>query len=108
MTYYDVVSTIHQSLFFGAVFSCGPGYQEVTNATDSTVSCAPCGAGTYNTADTFAQASCFGCRTGQAQPLTGQTACLWWGPAVRHAVCPLYTPYMPLATLITVLSALVA
>jgi len=63
-----VTTTTFKSVdyFFGAVFSCGPGYQEVTNVTDSTVSCAPCGAGTYNTDDTFAQAECFGCRTGQA------------------------------------------
>jgi hypothetical protein len=37
--------------------------------------------------DTFAQAECGGCNADQAQTLsaTGQSACLGWGPVVRHA-----------------------
>jgi len=30
------------------------------------VSCQPCGAGTYNTIDTFSQSECYGCGTGEA------------------------------------------
>ena len=83
-----VTSTTFRSedYIFGAVFSCGPGYLEVTNGTGGAVSCAACGAGMYNTADTFAQAECFGCRTRQAQPLTGQTACLGCAAGTYNAV----------------------